>query len=117
MCFGAIVMGNIRNLRVAARDGYAGATYLSKIDPYIKSKNVHIEFTGGALERVQIVLQCYFELNISNGKGNVMMDCFEKDVPDAARFAKTLYHEKYLESCVKNCTEIKEVFNTILERM
>ena len=38
LCFGAIVMGSIRNVKYAARDNYAGATELNHSIEYIKNK-------------------------------------------------------------------------------
>ena len=40
MCFGTMVMMNIRNIYFAARDGFAGATALNDKLDYIKNKNI-----------------------------------------------------------------------------
>ena len=42
MCFGTMVMMGIRNLRYAARDGFAGATELNDRETHIKGKSMFI---------------------------------------------------------------------------
>jgi tRNA(adenine34) deaminase len=116
MCFGAIVMGNLRHLKVAARDSYCGAVYLGETDAYIKSKNINIEFVRDTLAVVQIALQTYFELKHNDGKRNIVIDHFEKDNSTAVRIADTLYSEKYLDACVHNLVEINDVFDNIIAR-
>ena len=43
LCFGAIVMGNVRHCKYAARDRYAGAARYTEHSDYVKSKNIQIE--------------------------------------------------------------------------
>lgn len=40
MCMGTIVMGNIRRIRTATRDGWCGSLHYMVDDPYIASKNI-----------------------------------------------------------------------------
>jgi len=40
LCFGAIAMGSIKNVKYAARDNYAGATSLNTSIDYIKNKPI-----------------------------------------------------------------------------
>ncbi|NLK87379.1 MAG: nucleoside deaminase [Clostridiaceae bacterium] len=114
MCFGTIVMSNFRKIKVAARDSYCGAVYLSEQDPYIKSKNMQIEFESGLLQDIQIVLQAYFELRACNGEVNKIVDIFCRDCPEAVQIAKAFYEEKYLDFCVQSNKEFKDVFESIV---
>ena len=66
LCFGAIVMGSIRNVKFAARDGFAGAAALNNSLEYIKNKKINVEGPFGALEYIHIAMQTCFELE--NGK-------------------------------------------------
>ncbi len=38
MCFGAIVMGNIRTIKIAAKDAHAGSVEIAEFSDYVKSK-------------------------------------------------------------------------------
>ena len=62
-CFGAIVMGSIRNVKFAARDGIAGATTLNEAIDYIKSKKISVEGPFYELELVQIAMQTCFGIS------------------------------------------------------
>ncbi len=61
-CFGAIVMGSIRNVKFAARDGYAGATAINSSLEYIKSKKISVEGPVIDLEIIQLAMQSCYEL-------------------------------------------------------
>lgn len=76
MCFGTIVMSNFCKLKVAARDSYCGAVHYCEVDPYIKSKNMQIEFELGILQAVQLTLQSYFEIKACDGEVNRIVDIF-----------------------------------------
>ena len=116
MCFGTIVMSNIRTLRIAARDGYCGALHLREKDQYIASKNIKATFEHGVLETVQLAMQTYFELKARNGEMNRVTSVFERDNSIAVEIAKSLYSEKLLDRYVENKTPFSELFNEIIKR-
>ena len=62
LCFGALVMANVINLRYAARDRYAGSTSLNSSSRYISSKKINIEGPLFELEKVQITIHTTYEL-------------------------------------------------------
>ena len=62
LCFGAIVMGSIRNVKYAARDNYAGAAALNESMDYIKNKKITVLGPFEEMEIVQIALQTCHEL-------------------------------------------------------
>lgn len=105
MCFGTIIMSNIRKVRVAAKDGYCGAVYLSETDPYIKSKNMQIGFESGIMQDVQIVMQAYFELRACNGEVNRVVEVFSQYCPEAVQMAKAFYHE--VRICTDSLTAVR----------
>jgi len=114
MCFGTIVMSNFLRLKIAAKDSYCGAAHYSEIDPYIKSKNMQIEFELGILQVVQLTLQSYFEIKACNGDINHIVELFSQDSPKAVEIAKAFYKEKYLDYCVQKNVEFNNVFNSIV---
>ena len=44
MCLGAIVMSRIRHVRVGSRDNWASVTDMLSMHPYLKKKNVRVDF-------------------------------------------------------------------------
>lgn len=117
MCFGAIVMANMKRVVVAARDSYGGATHLSVSDPYISSKHMDIEIVNGLLGSVQIAMLAYFEIKCHNGQTTRATDCFKQDLPAAVKLAQELYAEKYLDNCVESNTVFSTIFNTIILKL
>ena len=113
MCMGTIVMGNLRKLRIAARDSYCGAAHYSINDPYIASKKIKVDFELGLLEAVQLVMQTYFEIKSQTGKMNQLTELFEKDNPLAVQIAQTLYVENRLDWHISNKIPFNKVFNEI----
>jgi tRNA(Arg) A34 adenosine deaminase TadA len=114
LCFGAIVMGNIRFLKYAARDRFGGATALNKMHEYTKSKNINIEGPIEQLEYIQICLLSYYELsNDSSDKSEKLLMEFAKDCKKGVLVARKLYENKILEkSCNKN---MEYIFNKLME--
>ncbi|NLG88885.1 MAG: nucleoside deaminase [Clostridiaceae bacterium] len=114
MCFGTFIMSNFRRLKIAARDSYCGAVYFRDVDPYIKSKNVQVEFGPGVLQVVQLTLQSYFEIKACGGKINHIVELFYRDCSDAVETAKDFYKDKYLDYCAQRNIEFRDVFNAII---
>jgi tRNA(adenine34) deaminase len=62
LCFGALVMSNVRNLKYAARDRYAGCTDIYGLNSYIKSKPIKILGHDPALEVISIALNVEYAI-------------------------------------------------------
>ena len=62
LCFGALVMSNVRNLKYAARDRYAGGTVMSDSNGYIKSKPMKILGYDPNLEVASIALNVEYAI-------------------------------------------------------
>lgn len=117
MCFGTIVMSNIRKVKIAARDSYCGAAHYCKADRYITSKSMQVSFEKGVFESVQLVLQSYFELRSCNGEKNKVVSVFQKDNPIAVKIAEEFFRDSYLDLCSHDGVDISEVFNVIISRL
>lgn len=117
MCMGTIVMGGIRKVHVAAKDGYCGALHYAEDDPYIKAKGMHIYLEEGEMEAVQLTQQIYHGLWNDNGQLNKVTEAFQKDCPKAAEVAIRLYEEKYLHKCVENNMPYSDVYNSLCEML
>ena len=117
MCFGTIVMSNIRKVKIASRDSYCGAVHYCEDDTYIASKNMQVSFEGGILEAVQLVLQTYFELRACDGEINRVVKVFQKDNSTAVKIAEEFYRDRYLDVCSHAEIDISEVFYAIVSRL
>ena len=113
MCMGAVVMANLRKLKIAARDGHAGAAHLVEKDPYMKSKNMQIDFELDILEKVSIVMLTYFMLKLCKGEISREAENVGKNNPDAIQIAKSFYDERRLNWHISNKTPFDEIFNEI----
>jgi len=117
MCMGAIVMGNIRHVRISARDRFAGATYFYRDNAYIASKNIRVRFELGMLEVVQLTMQTYFELRRCGGQLNKIVRLFEQDCPAAVRIAQDFYETRLLDNRAREGAAMCEVFDEIVSRL
>jgi tRNA(adenine34) deaminase len=117
LCFGAIVIGNIRFVKYAARDRSAGATSLNEIHEYTKSKKINIEGPFDQLEYIQICLQSYFELKNSHEKTERILSLFEEVCKNGVSIARKLYKNKTLENFSEKNKDIEYVFNILMENM
>lgn len=115
MCMGMAVMSNFRKLRIAARDGYAGAAHMIDTEPYIRSKQMEVIFELGPLQTVQLTLQTYFELNASGGRANRVVEAFRKDCPEAVAIGEDFYASRYLHLCRENGVSFDEIFDQIVK--
>ncbi len=66
LCFGALVMSNVRNLYYAARDPHAGSTELADTTAFIRQKAIRIQGPNSRLGPVQAALLadyilCHFQ--------------------------------------------------------
>jgi tRNA(adenine34) deaminase len=56
MCMGALAMSPVRNISVASKDKYAGATRLLEKDWYLSQKNFRIDFQHNEIEKTFTIL-------------------------------------------------------------
>lgn len=112
-CFGAIVMGSIRHVKYAARDGWAGATELNTSMNYIKRKRIVVEGPFEGLEEIQITLHSYFELE-HHYHSNVVLDSFTTYCPKGVSLAHTLYETKTLREFAKRNESVENIFNYLM---
>ena len=114
MCMGSIVMSNIRKIKIAARDTYAGSTHFCKTDPYISSKNIDVVFEGGILEMAALVLQTYFELQSSHKKSNAVLSALKFNQPHSYQIAKKFYSINFFDKFLNDPLGIQIIFNSII---
>ena len=117
MCFGTIVMGNIRTIKIAARDAYAGAAGMTEFSDYVKSKNMKIVFEPGILGAIQITIQIYYEIKNHPVHSKVVIDKIAVEYNTSFRLAKELFAINYLENAIANNVPFHSIFEEICVRL
>lgn len=110
MCMGTIVMGNIRKVRVAAGDPWAGSADLCFKSDYIASKNMDVQFVEERWGTVSMILQVYAELK-ADRKVNSFLERLELTCPEAVSLGRVLFEDKILDRYVKEHKPVEYVFN------
>ncbi len=114
-CFGAVVMGSIKNVKFAARDGWGGATSLVNASNYLINKRLHIEGPFDLLEKVEIAwMTCFeFERFISYK----VMDTWRSYCPEGVEAGKRMHHAKLLEGLREKRASVEEVFDQTIRML
>lgn len=113
MCFGAMLMMHIYNLKYAARDGFAGATELNDTIDYIKSKAMRIEKGPDELEIFQIALQTAFECKRER---SLVTDKWKEYCEEGVLLGQELWRENYFNIAADANKDIIEVYDYVLHR-
>ncbi|MBQ9384179.1 MAG: nucleoside deaminase [Ruminiclostridium sp.] len=117
MCIGTIIMSNLKRVKVAAHDAWAGASDICMKNSYAQKKSVIVEFADDILANIQIALQGCVELKY-NGTGSEVYKSFMEMYPVGAAAAYKLYTDKLAEELVKKQAPVSEAFDaaaTIVE--
>lgn len=114
MCFGAMVMMNIRNLRYAAKDGFAGATELNEKMGYIKGKRMDIKKEAAELEVFQICLQTAYECNRKHNRIEELFHSWGTHSSEGVELGKKLYDEGYFEEAVRQNKSLEEIYDRVI---
>jgi len=114
MCFGAMVMMGIRNLRYAAKDGFAGATELNHKMDYIKSKRINIIQESPELELFQICLQTSYECVRKHPRVEELLDSWRSYCNTGVTLGKKLYDEGYFVDAINQKKPIQEIYDEII---
>ena len=114
MCIGTIIMSNLKRVRVAAHDSWAGASDICIKNAYAQKKSVQVIFADDFLANIQIALQGCSELRSNGAEGGVYKS-FTGMYPLGASIAYRLYSEGIADKFVEDRIPFAEVFNSIAE--
>lgn len=114
MCMGSIVMSDLRKVRIAMADPWAGAADICQKLPYIVSKNINISYVGGAVEKLVSVLAAYKELELSNGKLNPVAERLKQHQARSFSLAESLFSENALRKYAGDNISFCNVFDIIM---
>ncbi|MBU3128693.1 nucleoside deaminase [Clostridium tagluense] len=114
MCFGTMVMMGIRNLKYAAKDGFAGATELNTKMDYIHDKSLNIGMEGSELEVFQICLQASYEYLRNHNRIEKILNSWSSYCSDGVDLAKGLYEDGYFKDAICRNKPINDVYDEII---
>ncbi|MDP4088609.1 MAG: nucleoside deaminase [Bacillota bacterium] len=114
MCFGAMVMMGIRNIRYAARDGIAGAAELNYSLEYIRNKNIIINREGGELEAFLLCLQTAYEYGRKHPRMEELLDSWRVYCSEGVFLAKRLFDAGYFLDAVNQDRYLGEIYDEVI---
>lgn len=119
MCMGTIVMGQIRNVVIAARDDFGGAMKLMEYSPFIKAKDIQVTWLDDELGDMQRAFQAIRELLFNEDKEKLERMLFDFSVYNRAGVdaAKELVADGYFQEKVLEDITIEEVFDELARRL
>lgn len=110
LCFGALVMSNVRNLKYAARDRYAGCTDIYSLNSYIRSKPIKILGHDPALEVISIALNV--EYAIRNWPfADKVIEAWSIDCLPGVQIGREWYANGRLQTAKKRGENISVIIN------
>ena len=104
MCFGTIIMMNIKNVHYVCKDEYAGAVALHNTIPYIKNRDMNYDYIGGNEEVFQLVIQTLFEC-FNYSSESVVVSALKKTNSLAVELSISIYNEYGISSLKKKSVE------------
>ncbi len=97
LCFGALYMSGVRNLRYATRDRYAGSTNLYGATEYLKRKSLTIRGPEPELELLQMVIKADYLLRYAPGEGTErLLKVYALDFPEGIALGRRWFDESIL---------------------
>ena len=114
-CFGAIVMGSIRFVKFAARDGWAGATAINDMHPYVMRKGIVVEGPFAEMERVQIAMQLCYETEQRPHGADILAAEWEQACPGGVTWERRLAAEGILARLAREGVTMDVVYDFIVE--
>ena len=112
MCIGTIIMSNLKRVRAAAHDAWAGASDICMLNTYAQKKSVEVVFADDFLANMQIALQGCVELRY-NGSDSEVYKSFMEMYPLGASVAYKLYSEKLTDRFIAEGKPFAEIFDLI----
>lgn len=118
LCFGAIVMGNLRHFRYAARDRIGGTVAFNGANDFIRSKNIRADGPFDGMEAVQIVWHsCFSLLKSSAQTAERLLSAWTIDCPGGVVLGRSLHASGELAEMSAHQTGVEVAYDFTLERL
>ncbi len=111
LCIGASVMMNLRELKYASRERWAGSLEILNANPYLQSKKIVVHHPEN-LEFEIILVLLHAELGLRQETPQ-LLECWAEDTPRAIALAQELSQNGTLEQLRKTVTDAREAMNTL----
>lgn len=112
LCFGALVMSNVRHLAYAAADPHAGSARLVDATPFIRSKAITIDGPEASLAPLSTLLLLDYTRRHVSDPGPRMHDLIEMD-PAIAELLHQWSHTARLLMAARDGATIRELYDTL----
>ncbi len=117
MCFGAIVMTGVRQVRFAARDGLAGSAVLASATPYLRAKKLTFVFEPSPLEVFQLALSTAFEQRRQHPRKEVILASWRAHCPQGVSVGTTLFQQGYFAAAVQRGLDVGQVYAEVMANL
>lgn len=114
LCVGATRMSDVRELRYASREPWAGCIGAFETVPYLKRGNVRVVGPGDRrLEGALIALQVERFLRLKPKVLESFLETYETSMPEAVRAGRRLYHSGVLQDMSEKEAPASTVLRTV----
>lgn len=119
MCFGTIVMGHVKKIVIAARDGYGGAMELTTATEFLRKHPIQMEYADPMLGYVQRTMQAFRELikNDDVKKRDHTLQAISMVHPESVEVAKKMVENGYIQQAIADGEEYAVIFNKVVEEL
>jgi len=114
LCFGAIIMGNIRRVKYAAKDRWAGAASILNLDiKNIKLKEINVSNDNEILALFQIILLTYFAEKYKPINWKKHIESYRIDYNHGVEIGRNPLIKRKLDEFINNGSDVKYVYNYV----
>jgi tRNA(adenine34) deaminase len=114
LCISAAVMMNLRTLKYAAREPWAGSLEILEANRYLASKKVKVQHPENTVfETILVALHTEMELRESNDLEHPILKCCTEFTPRAVELGKRLFLNGQLEQLRNFTADPREALNAL----
>jgi hypothetical protein len=113
---GAITMTNVRAVKYAQRDPWAGATNLCAKSDYIRNKNIAVDGPFSDEEAVQLMLFISHEIEWFEKRSHQIVEVYERVFGGLVDVGKRLARDGSVRRLAESGAGVDEAFDFILNK-
>ena len=113
LCFGAIVMSNVRKVKYAARDRIAGSANLNNGNDFIASKSIKVYGPEIGLEEIQMTIKTDYVLKNWGAEAERLLTAWRQDCPKGIEIGEKWFTENRLQLAKNKKVHISVIVDEI----